>query len=338
MENRKYIEENHPVLARWGLVGVKLLRSLKKPIFYLQVVFFPIRILLGINFYLFWLAYVVSGMIKTSYRAKSGVSNEAKIKQIVDDLKKYGIAKWEGMLTADQVKHVNDLMDKLMPRSREYQKMYRNTRDTIVDPDFPDWSHTWEYVEKEFEPYEKDDISRIYGRARSRSYTPPASMQTFLYNPTITQIASAYYGTQAKPKRVLLEELTPSLMGDGWHVDGGGKMFKSMFLLSDCSAENGPMRYKKGSQKDISPSKIRIFFNMLRYGYLFSSLGLMEARKVVGEVVWATGKAGDCLFFDPTGVHSGSRCLTGRRRSAVISYLAPTFQINFFRCLGLTTT
>jgi len=314
-------------------------KRLKKATFYGGILLYPLRLLLRFNLHLFWTTYALSGKIQRRYRPLVASDNdtEAKMRKAVQDLKEYGVAKWEGMFSPEQIREANALMDQLMQRSRKYQQNAKPGVDGAKDPEFPEWEHTWELVEDEFSTYAGDNPSWIYGRTRSRSYNPPPAIRTFFKDPRIAEIANRYFGGKTADKRVLLEELTPSLMGDNWHVDCMGKAFKAMILTTDCTLENGPLRYKMGSHRTSSAAKKRAFYHMLKYGYTFSQFSLMEYRTVPGKVFFGTGKAGDCLLFDPTGIHSGSRCLDGNRRGIVIPRHAPTFQSVLFECMGVLT-
>lgn len=335
---RPQLEANNPRLAAFATKAVKASRKLKKPTFYLSIPLFPVRLLLQLSLPLFWMTYQLAGKIRGNVRSSENARGfEDKVQKLVDDLNENGIARWEGMYSADEIQAANVLMDNLMARSRDFQSQAKPNVTGAPDPDFPGFEHTWEAVEKEFEPYAAGDPSKIYGRTRTRCYQPPAALKTFFHDTRITEIANRYFGGKTASKRILLEELRPSLMGDGWHVDCMGKAFKAMVLLTDCTLENGPMRFKLKSHRTSAPAKKRVFHHMLKHGYNFSAVNLLEARSIPEDVFLGTGKAGDCLFFDPTGVHSGSRCLNGMRRTLVFARHAPTVQSVMFEAMGVIT-
>ena len=340
LARRPWMEENYPRLAAYLKRLAKSSKRLKQPTFYGAIVLYPLRLLLCSNLHLFWTTYKLSGMVQRRYRSKNRWKDEeeGKIQKVLRDLKEFGVAKWEGMYNTEQIQRANALMDQLMERSREQQRKARPGLDGVRDAGFPEWEHTWELIESEFASYASEDPSWIYGRTRSRCYNPPPVIKTFFNDPRISEVANRYFGGKTSDKRVLLEELTPSLMGDNWHVDCMGKAFKAMILTTDCSIKNGPLRYKVGSHRLTSLAKKRAFYHMMKYGYSFSAISLLEYRTIPGEVFFGTGKAGDCIFFDPTGIHSGSRSLEGKRRGIIIPRHAPTFQSVLFECLGAVTS
>ena len=119
-----WIEKKHPRLAAYLKRTIK---SAGRPTFYAGIVLYPLRLLLGLNIHLFWAVYTLAGSIpvrrRYTPRPAAPDEDEAKIQKVLADLKQYGVAKWEGMFTSEQIREANALMDKLMPRSKEAQRV-----------------------------------------------------------------------------------------------------------------------------------------------------------------------------------------------------------------------
>lgn len=300
----------------------------------------PVRFILCLNTNLFWMVFSAAGKIrKQNYSTQTFTpSVEEKMANILRELRENGVAKWEGLFSPGEMQQANQLIDKLASTSRAVVKGLPREIEGARDVSNPKWEHTREIVEEEFESYGLTDLSDIYGRVRTRVYDQPPELQPITSSKVIEEMANRYYGHSTEHKRILVEELSPSLMTDTWHVDCIGMAFKAMVLTSDCTMENGPLRYKMTSHRIASAPRKRLYYLMLRFGYSFSSLSLLEYRKIPGKVFFGTGKAGDVIFFDTSGVHSGSRCLSGKRKAIVLPRVCRNFQNRIFGWIGVATT
>jgi hypothetical protein len=90
-----------------------------------------------------------------------------------------------------------------------------------------------------------------------------------------------------------------------------------MLLPSDVGPEQGPMRYKLGTHQKPSPRVDHFFYQYFRKGIDFCYVSLGVVQKAPGEEKLVLGRAGDCIFFDTTGPHAGSRCEAGERVALV---------------------
>jgi hypothetical protein len=152
-------------------------------------------------------------------------------------------------------------------------------------------------------------------------------VDAFYCDPMLLEVGEARYGGPCSKLGVLLELLTPSIEGDSWHIDAIEDQYKAMILLSDTKMSNGPLRYKIGSHLSSEPGYLRLLHSIFKYGldYAYPSKGVVD--KLSGEVRYGTGEAGDCIFFDTSGIHSGTRCLDGQRLALVV-YLKVNSQKN----------
>ena len=113
---------------------------------------------------------------------------------------------------------------------------------------------------------------------------------------------------------VLAESLHPGERDQSWHLDVLGDQLKAMVLLTHVESKHGPMEYKVGSHLSRLP---RRWNPDQQHGIYVSP---EEVAELPGEVLQATGRAGDCVFFDSHGAHRGTRCLDGTRHVLAVYY------------------
>jgi hypothetical protein len=312
----------------------------------MSVLLYPLRLLLGTSYRLyvafFWLLEKIDALNVFRYRGSPLDSDtlERQLLAVLATLRRDGVAVWPGLFSASQCDEVNRYIDELMMRNKAgFDKLPRDI-EGFKDPVYPGFEHTREIVEPEFAAYGKDMMPFIYNRNRVRVYKTPESLRDVFENEIVSELAARYLGHKVGHKRVLLEELKPSLLSDQWHVDNVGNSFKMMLLTKDCTMENGPVRYKIGTHKGIkSSAKLRINWLMLKFGYMYSALSLLDYRTLPDDgVLWGTGKKGDAIFFDPSGIHSGSLATSGIRRTVVVPKTPRKIQNKVLGWLGVVAS
>jgi len=310
------------------------------------VLLYPLRLLLATSYHLwvafFWMLEKIDVLNPFRYRGTplSDSAAEKRLQEVLATLRRDGVAIWRGFFSDTQCDEVNRYLDELMMRNKDGFDRLPREIEGFKDPVYNGFEHTREIVEAEFTAYGEERMSFVYNRARVRVYETPKSLRDVFENEVVSELAARYLGHTVGHKRALLEELKPSLLSDPWHVDNSGNSFKMMLLTEDCSMDNGPMRYKIGTHKGIgSAAKLRVNWLMLKFGYMYSALNILEYRTLPNDqVMWGTGKKGDVIFFDPSGIHSGSRAISGRRRTVVIPKTPRKIQNKILGWLGVVAS
>lgn len=158
------------------------------------------------------------------------------------------------------------------------------------------------------------------GRARAHwrpSYPGMQKSQILLdvfNHPLVQDVYKKYLSPLHQDSEILMERVEPAYVSDIWHIDKYSYQLKMAILLTDVTFKHGPTRYKRGTHICNNFDKAKLihdsfFLNDLAYNY--------PTAPVVGrmpeETVYFTGKAGDAVFFETHGIHSGTRCLEGER-------------------------
>jgi hypothetical protein len=232
---------------------------------------------------------------------------------MVNELRQNGMAIWRGLF-ADP-----DLLDQLRPSLNEgfsrWEAIFREKEDSCEDVFDEETQCMYRRGTKEY--FESDSRTRVY-------YQPPRDhtlIQKMRDDPRIREVACRYYQLELVPNStVLAETLSPSPIGDSWHFDRIRDQLKVMILLSDVGPEHGPMRYKLGTHQKPPPKVDHFFYQLFRVGSDYSYVSPPIGDRAPGEDRLALGRVGDCIFFDTTGLHSGTRCQTGARHALVLFY------------------
>ena len=308
----------------------KLKKSLKSVKNNLEKVFYsPIRIPCHANEGIlnFSIKYFDRRIRSVPYKKNNFSSNEEiKIDNKVTELKNTGISKWEGLfsdpLLLEQLrKHTED-------KFTEYNNKY---------PEGRSFDSGW---------YEEEDSIRYYttnvkdfGRKRLSfmnrgSNIHKTIINSLMFNPLVEEVLTRYYHSKPHLNFLMFERLLPSNFGDSWHFDKLRDQPKAMLLLTDCDSSNGPLRYKccthNGKSDLLKPLNHLVFKHGVEYAYPGNYL----VNKEKGSVEYGTGKAGDVIFFDTRGVHSGTQCLEGYRDAFVWYYSVETPRNRFLRIAG----
>lgn len=108
--------------------------------------------------------------------------------------------------------------------------------------------------------------------------------------------------------------------GGGWHRDSLGFQFKAMLYLSDVTMDNGPFQFFRGSHRRFY--KLRNYLFDLSRG--FSDIVRYSDEHISKlpqeDLITATGKAGDMVLFNSSGVHRGMPTREGVRYALTIYF------------------
>jgi len=259
---------------------------------------------------------------------------ENKINQIVSELHEKGIARWDGIYAAKETSEpAKDLLNDVFSR---FDETFANLPDDATGSQDGDGSNPW-YYERGTKLYVTET-----GRKRVRFPPPQNSEQSekvktiepIFRDERIVEIVSRYFGIKARYKRSMGEIIDPAREGDYWHIDSVGDQVKAMILMSDVDMDNAPVRYKVGTHRLDHEDLRHMKFAFFKYGRGHNYADPKTFRETPGEIVYGTGKVGDCLFFDTLGLHSGTRCAKGRRMVIVVTYIVDTLRNNFNHYVG----
>ena len=131
---------------------------------------------------------------------------------------------------------------------------------------------------------------------------------------SITPVGFAMYGA-------LKFVTNNSGSGGGWHVDSYQRQLKFIIYLSDVALENGPFEYVIGSHK-LSRKIALLVKNIFKADLSRFSENEVEAMLKTGDTQAFTGRAGDLLIVDTSGLHRGMPIRQGER-FAITNYMWP---------------
>jgi hypothetical protein len=238
---------------------------------------------------------------------------EQQVEAIVGELRQNGMAIWRGLFAeAELLGEVRSILEAGFARWETIFGEQADSCESVTDPE----TH-WTFVRGTKKYYEGDRRTRV---RYPYLHTPPA-IQRLRGDPRLREVVCRYYQLDAgEPYYILGEKLSPSPVGDSWHIDRIMDQFKVMILLSDLGPEQGPMRYKLGTHQKPPPKLDHFYYLFFRDGHDYSYLSPKLAERAQGEERLALGRPGDCIFFDTTGVHAGTRCQAGERLALVFGF------------------
>jgi len=140
-------------------------------------------------------------------------------------------------------------------------------------------------------------------------------------NDRLDRLASAYLGSRERPLSHVVELKNKPFHIDRFafeHCDRWFPEFKAYLYLDDVSEFNAPMRFYAGSHR---PGEWRMDFDWFHWRYRLPKLGIDLARDLAKEQgfreVYMTGRKGDLLIADTTGIHASSLLREGRRLQTI---------------------
>jgi hypothetical protein len=238
---------------------------------------------------------------------------EQQIEAVVDELRRNGMAIWRGLFANPELLDgVRSTLDEDFSR---WEAIFRARDDSCEEVFEEETRRTFRRGTKEY--YECDSRTRV-----NYSYdNTPNSIRRLRDDPRLREVVCRYYQLDAgRCNYILAEKLSPSPVGDSWHIDRIQDQFKVMILLSDVGPEQGAMKYKLGTHQKPPPKIDHFFYQYFRAGVDYCYVSPPLGDKAPGEEKLAVGRAGDCIFFDTTGLHSGTRCQAGERLALVFGF------------------
>ncbi|MCY9826430.1 phytanoyl-CoA dioxygenase family protein [Vibrio chagasii] len=145
------------------------------------------------------------------------------------------------------------------------------------------------------------------------------SFKEFYSDPFIREMLYMYTGIKEPVGMLLAARILPVAgnmgSGGGWHRDSPvTQQFKAIVYLNDVSTSNGPFQYIKESH--LKKKTILAYFkNIFRpKQYRFSESDINAYNKAFStKITELTGNAGDLIFADTKGLHTGKPIKEGVR-------------------------
>jgi hypothetical protein len=178
----------------------------------------------------------------------------------------------------------------------------------------------------------------VFGRSRCMWNTAldepgTEALQAVAWNDLIHAVLSTYSEQMAETTYVICEELIPSLEGQEWHVDRWDEQIKAMVLLVDVDMENGPLILRRGTHRNRPWEVWKLLHEFHCLGGAYSYMSREIVKRLPGEIVYGTGKAGDVIFFDTLAIHSGTRCLSRERLDFVVYPIANSYKVRALKAV-----
>ncbi len=240
-------------------------------------------------------------------------AEEQQIEAVVKELRQNGMAIWRGLFADPNF--LQEALSTLDEDLSRWESIFREGDDSCEQ--VSDEGTQCVFYRGPKKKYEYDRRTRVYYQS-PRNHT---SIQKMRDDPRLREVVCRYYQLGVEPYQTVLgEKLSPSPIGDSWHIDRIKDQLKIMILLSDVGPEHGPMRYKLGTHQKPPPKVDHFFYQYFRAGTDYAYVSPPLAELAQGEDKLALGSAGDCVFFDTTGLHSGTRCQAGERLALVVTF------------------
>ena len=200
--------------------------------------------------------------------------------------------------------------------------------------------------------YQKIDDGQLRLQSKNVGFFPPGS-DVIMSNKNIKEIFGGWYvNDNCKFHRTNLEWISNTEINhNGWHFDTIRDQLKVMVLLNDVNIESAPIFCAKESHLNKAEFKKDLVHKLFNLGYRVRKTGnfykkhaaALEFRhtgyltdddtdncpeildyepiKIGGDTyqkLVGTGKAGDCIFFESSGFHSGNRSTKNQRKTIVL--------------------
>lgn len=253
--------------------------------------------------------------------------DEASGKEVVATLKKDGLAFWRGFCSEQFLLEANASISPLVQKAKERLSELPDGVGDIFDH-----ATGHRFIRDAPLDYAGRTRVRLEGWPHDGEKEIPDWVRSLVDDPRLLQVAKNYFGVPVSIKRFSVDELLPSRINLEWHSDTVHDTLKAFILLDDVALDNGPTQYKVGSHRAGGASTRRTYYLMHKYGSPYHYPGPIQCS-APGEIIFGTGRAGDCMFFDPKGLHAAIHCKEGKRVVFIV-----TFQINSSRNKMLTAT
>ena len=200
--------------------------------------------------------------------------------------------------------------------------------------------------------FQKVDDGQLRMQSKSVGFFPPGS-EVIIKNKSVKSIFENWYvNSNCNFHRTNLEWISKSdTSHNGWHLDTVRDQLKIMVLLNDVDLDAAPIFCAKKSHLNNTEIKKETIHDLFVSGHRKRKEGVfykkhaaalehrhvgyltdsdtdnlpaninndpIEIKGVVFDKLVGTGKAGDCIFFESMGFHSGNRSTDKTRKTIVL--------------------
>ena len=259
---------------------------------------------------------------------------DEKLVEANDSIQKYGVYKYENMLSSDQLANITGFVDAIGHHLGD--DLYHSGKVNLHVNQAGQVVHL-------SNSKTATDTSELRLQSKNMGFFPPGTDDIASHPHFLAIPRNWYRNSSAQLFRATVSWLHPAPDSHiGWHVDSVTNVMKAMVVLDDITLQNGPMYYAMTSHacenemvKDfkhknylwVSPNTRvgdcpRIPDEEVLEGNKPKSLNY-DPAVIKGEVFEksvTTAKRGDVIFFDTSGLHSGNLCNEGLRRVVMYSF------------------
>ena len=231
-------------------------------------------------------------------------------------------------------KKINEISNKLSAEGvciiRNYfSKTYVNKIRSKVIKEFSKLEQTGKVAKGCKFYFNKDDpVSRIMNLHNVIPET-----KEFFFDSFLEEVMKATYSESLVKHQFMVDRRKGSAKTtatDCWHFDEPSSIFKlkTFLLLNDVTTKNGPFKYipkthKTGPWRNKKEAEQIAYAEDLDYGHYTPIHIKSLKRKFKFEEMVCTGKAGDLIIFDGSGIHSSSIIESGERYILSTYYEVP---------------
>jgi len=273
------------------------------------------------------------------------IFNDLNIGKTLSEIEDAGISKCEGLFTDDELSTLCNFQD----------QVFEGLKGEIEHSGYISMNQISEnkFQIRHDKTLKNHGLSRL--QSKSMGFFHPGS-DVLIKNDYLRAVFKSYYrNLDTEFHRATLEWLNPSPYNhNGWHYDLLRNQLKVQILLDDVTIDNGPMFYAIGShrisnslERDIKHSmfkngiskKFCLFGKMWKNheatvnechsGYLSDDIVDNVPETMTSDPIQisdftydkfiCTGKKGDCVFFESSGLHSGNIARSGMRKDIVLT-------------------
>jgi hypothetical protein len=293
-------------------------------------------------------SYNLFSTLRNKINFESGVKHK-KFKECMKRFEENGVYKYEKMFSEEQLQELQHFQDSITGALTE-NFTEPNLKGGYVDINVQPNGEAHVSLKRE-----SPDTGLLRLQSKSMGFFHPG-LEDILKDETLLAIYRTWYKNHnVEISRATMDWLLPARINhNGWHCDILSNQLKAMILLSDVDLDSGPMYYANGSHlisNDFEQKmKHATFIHGVSEPYcLGRRYGMNVCTWNGGNVTYpsddvvdnqpleldyepitidgqtyektvATGKAGDVIFFEASGYHSGNICHEDNiRRDIVLS-------------------
>jgi hypothetical protein len=258
-------------------------------------------------------------------------AEDATIQKILADIRRDGVAIWRGLFSdpaiLEECRAISEEMLSVHERHFENVPASVDMLSGLGDP--------FVYVGN---PERREGIRRVQFY-HTGLHSPYRALDTMLYSPLLQEITARYFKAEVVTDYFEVEIVKNApVIQQVWHMDCIFDYFKIMIPLCDVDLDSGPLCYKMGSHNHQNPENSLVSFahGVFCDGDKKNKPLPHDVEAMPGAITYGSGKAGDCIFFDPSGFHFGEMPASGKERlNILVSLSARTLKNAAIGCINV---